>query len=294
MSYIKLPSTAVQDNDTKQTICSGKLVIVHMNGQIANLQPLIISESETVNVGDKALVDYKTIVTIKDNDDLHGYTYHNDDKSLVKIIVLPEQMPDSVLMDIVEGELMHGDDVYVEVYRRGLNSDRVDADLTGGILMEVHDYYTPRLNYGKANIIKIEKLKNWQNFYDEVKPLLEKYHLNNLDSCALLKILDEAGYNPPVKSKANSGWVDVKISLPPFGELVEWIAKIEWGNDRHLIISDRLTQQEEPLEYGQSAYLLESNSDYLVIHSQYADFSELASEYCIYWRRIELPKDIKL
>lgn len=39
----------------------------------------------------------------------------------------------------------------------------------------------------------------WQKFYDEVKPLLEKYNLNNIDSCFLIKVISMAGYAPPVK-----------------------------------------------------------------------------------------------
>ncbi len=40
----------------------------------------------------------------------------------------------------------------------------------------------------------------WQLFYNEVKPLLIKYHLDTLDCAALFKVIkEEGGYNPPIK-----------------------------------------------------------------------------------------------
>lgn len=61
------------------------------------------------------------------------------------------------------------DKVMVEYYRRGLNSDGIDADLTGGVIIHKNDYYVPRIN--NDNTINIKPIKDsWSR--KEVESLL--------------------------------------------------------------------------------------------------------------------------
>lgn len=82
-------------------------------------------------------------------------------------------------------------------------------------------------------------------------------------------------------------FVSVLKKLPPFGKRVLWRGYISWkSTDQETYFDDTLTQEEEGLEYGQSAYLLKDNTDFLV--SQHPNIEELASEYVTHWAELPL------
>lgn len=82
-------------------------------------------------------------------------------------------------------------------------------------------------------------------------------------------------------------FVSVLKKLPPFGKRVLWRGYISWkSTDKETYFDDTLTQEEEGLEYGQSAYLLKDNTDFLV--SQHPNIEELASEYVTHWAELPL------
>jgi len=80
-------------------------------------------------------------------------------------------------------------------------------------------------------------------------------------------------------------FIKITTQLPPFGKRVIFRATITWKTkDKFLFFDDELTTDEETLEYGQSAYMLKENSDYLV--SQNPNIGEVWEEYVTHWAEI--------
>jgi len=81
----------------------------------------------------------------------------------------------------------------------------------------------------------------------------------------------------------------VEFSLPAIGVDVLWRAETTWRTkDKIQFFNDKLTSGEESLEYGQIAYLLENNSDFLV--SQHKNISELCDSYVTHY--CEIPTSL--
>ena len=126
------------DNHEEDMVCKGKLKFIYQpisqGGKIPKpdginriykdgyeLKPIIISETEEIEIGDKVL--YKDtsgylILTLKTKD-ADRYWWEENSCSRVgnkiyKILALPEQFSDKHLQDIVDDELDDGDEVLVK------------------------------------------------------------------------------------------------------------------------------------------------------------------------------------
>jgi hypothetical protein len=112
MSHIKVKITEnYKDSQVETIVCRGKLVLIDSKFPLigtSNLfkQPIIISETEEVEVGDETLIDGK-IYGIKEED------YHYK-MGMTKIFALPENFSPKHLQAIVDGKLKNGDEVLVE------------------------------------------------------------------------------------------------------------------------------------------------------------------------------------
>lgn len=85
-------------------------------------------------------------------------------------------------------------------------------------------------------------------------------------------------------------WIKITTALPPFGKRVLFRGKITWRTVSNPVkfFDDVLTTEEEQLEYGHSAYVLEENTDYLV--SQHPNFNEICDEFVTHW--CEIPNNL--
>jgi hypothetical protein len=80
----------------------------------------------------------------------------------------------------------------------------------------------------------------------------------------------------------------ITTTLPPFGKRVLFRGVISWNSRKSsYFFDDELTTDEEGLDYGISAYILNDNSDYLV--SQHPDISEVCDEFVTHW--CEIPEE---
>lgn len=109
------------DSQGEHIVCRGKLIIVSLNGQIANLQPLIISETEEIEVGNKIFANNPGtqelgIFTAKSRNKREWYIEElsYSVSSCRKILALPEHFSPKQLQAIVDGKLRDGDEVFVE------------------------------------------------------------------------------------------------------------------------------------------------------------------------------------
>jgi len=84
-------------------------------------------------------------------------------------------------------------------------------------------------------------------------------------------------------------WVSVEDRLPNFDEKVLFRGKMYWKKEPDNIIYfvDKLTTQEETLDYGQWAYLLDDESDFLV--SQNPLLKEICQQYITHWTPLPAP-----
>lgn len=81
-------------------------------------------------------------------------------------------------------------------------------------------------------------------------------------------------------------WIKITTKLPPFNKRVLFRGLITWRKQQWSYFDDELTHEEETLEYGQSAYILKDNSDFLV--SQNSEIEDYCSEFVTHW--CELPE----
>jgi len=83
-------------------------------------------------------------------------------------------------------------------------------------------------------------------------------------------------------------FIKITSQLPPFGKRVLFRVTQTWRMKKFFkFFDDELTPEEEILEYGQSAYILKDNSDYLV--SQHPNINEVCEDFVTHWA--ELPID---
>lgn len=83
-------------------------------------------------------------------------------------------------------------------------------------------------------------------------------------------------------------WVSVSYIMPPFGTLILLRGVISWKSKNSVLyFSDIVKNDYEILEYGISGYLLENNSDYLVVN--HPNPEEVCSEYITHWMSITEP-----
>lgn len=87
-------------------------------------------------------------------------------------------------------------------------------------------------------------------------------------------------------------WVDVSVIMPPFDTLVLLRGVISWKSKNSVFyFSDIVKNDYEILEYGMSGYLLENNSDYLVVN--HPNPEEVCSEYITHWQPLPTPPQTK-
>lgn len=80
-------------------------------------------------------------------------------------------------------------------------------------------------------------------------------------------------------------WIKISSTLPNFDENVLFRAVIKWRKEENVVIfNDKLTTQEETLEYGLSAYVLKDKSDFIVC--QHNDVGDLYDEIVTHWMPI--------
>jgi len=83
-------------------------------------------------------------------------------------------------------------------------------------------------------------------------------------------------------------WIKITDKLPEFGKRVLFRGKITWKTKLNPIdfFDDELTREEETLEYGESAYVLQDHSDWLV--SQNPNISDICDQFITHW--CEIPE----
>lgn len=130
-------------------VTKGKLVLIgnkeifhllnHADFRLGNIKPIIISETEEINVGDKFLSKRNEIVTcirkdqygtpVISNTTLTG-SYEEFPTIGFKILALPEHLSPEILQMIVNGDLIDGQDLWVECKKVCIG----DTDMKGGCL----------------------------------------------------------------------------------------------------------------------------------------------------------------
>jgi len=149
-------------NENKEyTLCKGKLITLQSSSLSEN--SYIISETDDItgyDIGNKVYdKDFNKVLTL-DLELLRLIKSHPYYKVLVEPSQFPNLSPTYILDLFYEGE------IYLECYRRGIDSNGVDADLESGILIEKNDYYCVRFNeLGRVNII--DKKSAWNKVINE-------------------------------------------------------------------------------------------------------------------------------
>jgi hypothetical protein len=144
MEIIKVMSTQTIKDSQKGDInvVKGKLVLIkqywkNTHGIITtgyHFKPIIISETEKIEAGDKVLTSYSRVLRIthvfdrgynvteedwyKENPNKGEYWLANKDV-IGKILALPEHFSPKHLQAIVDGKMKDGDEVYVECEKHG-------------------------------------------------------------------------------------------------------------------------------------------------------------------------------
>ena len=148
------------DSKGKHTVCRVKVIMMPKEVEDFRhryegvLKTLLVSESEKIENYDWVYdTDKKAIYQFeRDENTNEGHVSY----CLNKILVWPEDVSNQLLVD--------GEEVLLECYRRGRNSEGRDADLTGGILIDKNDYYCIRFNTkNHVNILKkvSSKVEDW-------------------------------------------------------------------------------------------------------------------------------------
>ena len=146
------------------------------------IKPVIISDTEDIEIGDTALdIRDNTLFLVEDELSNHWQNGNMQyQKSYCKkVLVESENFSPKHIQAIISYKLKHQSVVNIKCstdHKIALSKD------------------------GHISLFHSEQVANWSVFYDEVKPLLQKYHLDVLDTSALFRILADDGYNAPVKS----------------------------------------------------------------------------------------------
>jgi hypothetical protein len=124
MKQVKINQVeSYKDSQGEHIVAKGKLIDLN-HGTILRFNPIIISKTEKIEVGDNYLDDTNTIrVAVTDDKD-----YWNRRPNYYKILALPEQFSPKQLQAIVDG-----DEVYVEceeyaVGNYGMSDGEPDVD----------------------------------------------------------------------------------------------------------------------------------------------------------------------
>jgi len=89
--------------------------------------------------------------------------------------------------------------------------------------------------------------------------------------------------------KQDKEWVRVCDLMPPFDKPILLRGVMSWrSKDKATYFSDIVKNDYEILEYGYSGYLLENNSDFLVVNHHNPE--EVCSEYITHWKYINEPE----
>ncbi len=210
-----------KDSQGEHLICNGILKLVfdkdekcqyfpRMNSR--HFLPIIISETENISDGDNAYDSvYQRIVKVESiNKNFVKLTSkdeglnHSHINNLQKILCLRENFSPQHLQAIIDGKLNDNDSIILECYRRGRNSQNVDADLTGGILIDKNDYYCLRFVdncfqtifelKGDWGVIDAKFQKYWSDAIDGDFSMFNKGE----KAISYLKYL-KRNYNPPTE-----------------------------------------------------------------------------------------------
>lgn len=149
------------------------------------LKPIFISETEKVEAGDKALKNGILTNVISDEEYSNEYPIGTgkfrssswctvsaaNQYNYKKVVALPENFSLEHLLMIVNKTLKNYGNSLIECYRRGMNSEGNDVDLTDGVIVNKDDYYTPKLNSLNhvtifpidGKLIQLSELENYIN-----------------------------------------------------------------------------------------------------------------------------------
>jgi len=197
-NQVKVSKTETyKDSQGEHYVCRGRLVLVKYfftkDGatSIVNInkklyKPIIISETEEIELGDKALhcwpdADYKIVECNKSNKESIQEHWN-------KILVFPENFSSKHLSAIVDGKLKDGDEVFVECYGGFVNPEWNDATI----------------KLSKDNHIKLFPVKekeSWDDIFDN-GDLNEGFSFRNPRSLReTTYLLDwlKKNYHPPVR-----------------------------------------------------------------------------------------------
>lgn len=68
------------------------------------------------------------------------YTDASSEDVFSKVLLLPEHFSSAYVQQIIDLKMKNSDKFFIECYRRGLNHEGVDSDLTEGIIIHRNDY----------------------------------------------------------------------------------------------------------------------------------------------------------
>lgn len=187
-----------KDSQGEHIVCKGKLVLVECksnddiksflfrkenskiirhNGFSTNkvYMPIIISETEEIEVGDSYLNYGRILVRNKDDQ------YPTGSK---KILVLSEQFTKAHLQAIVDGKIKSGDEVYVEC-----EEEYLDVYTTHDIIKFTNNH---------VKLFPVKKEESWDDIFHKYwnEPTRE-----NTGVVGNFKEWFQANYNPPTRKK---------------------------------------------------------------------------------------------
>ena len=88
--------------------------------------------------------------------------------------------------------------------------------------------------------------------------------------------------------KVDREWISVETKLPKFDELVIWRGLVTWNSKNPIrIFSDEMTMEQETLEYGEQAYLLKNETDYVVCRNP--NVQEFTDQFVTHWMPLPQP-----
>jgi hypothetical protein len=119
------------------------------------VHPIIVSYNK-IEDGDLVYdTERKIIITFqRDENTNEGYVTY----CLQKILALSINIKSSDLQNIISNKIQENKELRLECYRRGINTEGIDSDLSGGIIVHPKDYYCVKFDtYGFVNILPIKE-----------------------------------------------------------------------------------------------------------------------------------------